>query len=470
MSPIKKRLPKISEVLRTKPRKYQIEGMKFLYKNNGRAIIGDDMGLGKTIQALGWLAVVQEFPAVVVCPANGKWSWERQVKEHTKMKAVVLSGQKTYKIPRAQIYIINYHIFHHWKEVLEKLCPKTMIIDECDNIKNLKAKRTACILELAKRCEIPHIIPMSGTPMRSAPVELYPSLFLVRPKEYRSFWKYVYRYCDPKPAWRGKGMDFTGAKNLKELGERISPYFLRRIKSEVEKELPPKQRSILPVDITNRSEYETAKRDFVKWYKGNKGNAKTAKAMTKNKMLEKLIRLGQLRGLAARGKLSTVMDWVDRFLKETDRKLLVFCYHKKMFNALWENYKDIAMKGKSKGSKGAAEIDKFQNDPKTRLAILSIKADGACSTLTAASDVLFTELAWTPAALKQAEDRVHRIGQKADSVNIYYMIARNTVEEHIWEVLGEKEEIIEEILAGRSSRTSVQSVVADYITSKMTGE
>jgi len=434
---------------------FQQMGMRYIKRSKGRILVGDDMGLGKTIQVLSWLAVnPSKKPVIIITPASAKYNWEDQIKEHTKMKCVVLSGQKPYPITES-IAIINYDIISYWKEDLIKFKPCVMVLDECHYVKNRGTKRTKTCKELSRKMMC--VVPMSGTPLINGPVEFFPVLNMIDPKEFSSFWKYAFKYCDPKPGWRGRGYDFTGASNLKHLRKRIKPYFFRRTKKQVLKQLPEKRRTILTIDINNTKEYFQAKENFLEWYK-EKGNKITKKL----KRAQAWVKLGQLKQLVAKGKLKTACQWIDDFLSSTQEKLVVFVYHRKIFNKLIEKYKKIAAVGGKAGKERQRQVKKFQTDPGCTLFIGTIKADKESITLTASSTVLFLELGWTPSEHDQAEDRVNRIGQTDNKINMYYMLGKNTIDQHVWEIIERKRKVINQIMGGKSrshTHTSFSNII-----------
>ena len=433
---------RLKRSLKTIPFHFQMDGIRFIKKGSGRVIVGDDMGVGKTLQVLGWLSVnPSKRPVVIVTPANAKFNWSDQIEKHTFLSCDVLSGRKTHPITE-DIVVINYDIISYWQKRLIQLKPAVLVLDECHYLKNRKAQRTETCRSLSRVVKC--VLPLSGTPIINRPVEFFPVLNMIQPKEFPNFWKFAFRYCGAKRGFRG--WEFKGASHLDELRERILPFFLRRMKSEVLKELPEKRRTILPVEINNKNEYKKATLNFLNWYKDKAGTG----AVKRARKAQAIVKLGQLKQLTAEGKLKQAFEWIDDFLFSTDEKLVVFVYHKSIFGGLSKQYKKISAVGGKSGKERQRQVEKFQTDPKCRLFIGSLAADKEAITLTASSTVFFLELGWTPAEHEQAEDRVNRIGQTDNKITVYYMIGRNTIDEYVWEIIEKKRKIINKIMTGKS--------------------
>ena len=419
---------------------FQEEGVQWLIKKNGRGLIADEMGLGKTIQALAWLALnPDKRPSVIVCPASLKFNWEAEARRILPTERVhILEGRRASGVPSANLYIINYDILPYWVEALKLRRPYVLILDEVHYIKNAKTKRTKAVKKLAKG--VPHLIALSGTPIVNRPAEFYTILKLIDPNCVPSFWFYAKRYCGLYH--NGFGWKYDKATNTEELHRRLNGrVMIRRTKEEVLTELPSKVRTILPVAIENRREYDLADHDFMQWLQ-EKGE--------KKKVVETLAKIEVLKQLSVKGKLNTVIQWIKDFL-ETDQKLVVFATHKFVVKSLVSEFRGTAVHidGSTPQKERALAIRLFQKDPRVRLFVGNIQAAGVGLTLTAASNVAFVELPWTPAELEQAEDRCHRIGQK-DTVNVYYLLGRDTIEEKIAWILEKKKKVLSSILDGKS--------------------
>lgn len=169
---------------------------------------------------------------------------------------------------------------------------------------------------------------------------------------------------------------------------------------------------------------------------------------------------------AVRGKMKQAIDWITDFI-ESGQKLIVFATHTFVVDQLMETFKGQAVKVTGDDGQNARQqaVDRFQNDEDVRLFVGNIKAAGVGLTLTAASDVAFLELAWTPGDHDQAEDRAHRIGQTGN-VTAWYLLAENTIDEKIIRLLEGKRQIVDKVTDGAEGtlRFNILNELADFIT------
>lgn len=421
---------------------YQKDGVAFLQSRKGRALVGDEMGLGKTIQALAYLQLHTEIrPAVVVCPASLKFNWAKEVRETmtSKCEVQILEGKSPYKV-HGDIIIINYDILPAWVKALKDI-PKIIIADECHYFKSNSALRTKAIKLLAKDC--PHFIALSGTPIVNRPIEIYNALSIINSSAIPSFWEYAKRYC--KATHNGFGWDFTGASNTDELHKILTEtIMIRRKKADVLKDLPDKIHSFVPMSLDNQSEYDAIEADIIGYLRKVKGQ----KAADRASNAEIMVQIEQLKQAAVRGKLNSVVKWIEDFLEVND-KLVIFATHKFVIDKLMEVFHEVAVKidGRTSMVDRNTAVERFQNDPKAKLLVGNTQAAGVGLTLTASSNVGFIELPWTPGELKQAEDRCHRIGQK-DTVNVWMLLVLGTIEEKIAQLLDKKTKVLDAVLDG----------------------
>ena len=457
---------------------FQRQGVAFLEKKDGRGLIADSMGLGKTIQALAWLELRKEVrPAVIVVPASLKLNWELEAnKWMSNPKVQVLHGKSNTTL-YGEIIIVNYDILPNttkkvplpsgknriseikgtgWADRLVAFKPKVIIADEIHKIKSSSARRTKAVKALAKKAK--HFIGLSGTPIKNRPLEIFNAINIIDPLIAGTEKAFKFRYCDAKH--NGFGWDFNGASHTKELHEKLTnTIMIRRNKKDVLPELPDKMRSFVPMSLTNAKEYQKAEDNFLSWVAQTKGLAAAAKASR----AEQLTQVGLLKQLAAKGKMTASVEWVKDHL-EVNEKLVIFAVHKSTIANLMlklKVYNPVKIDGSVSTVNRQRAVDTFQNDKKCRVFIGNIQAAGEGITLTAAASLAFVELAWSPSDHSQAEDRIHRIGQLADSLNIYYLLARGTVEEKIAELIDSKQKIVDAVLDGKD--TQVGDLLAELM-------
>jgi len=439
---------------------YQIEGVRFLEQRQGIGIIGDEMGLGKTVQALGYLRLHPELsPVLVICPAVAKYVWYEFAQrwlQITSEDVCVLSSRQTNGIDllnKKRLYVINYDVLKDWEELLLQVGFKVVIGDEVQYVSNIKAKRTKAFVRIARR--IPKRIFLSGTPIKSFPSEFFTVLNLVEPKVFSNRWEYLQRYCNPRH--NGFGWVFRGASNQDELRKLITPLMLRREKQEVLVDLPPKLLQVVPLECEEiqLKAYEDADREFREWVIQN---------LTRKVQTEARNRIEHLKQLAYIAKRNAVIQWIRDFL-ESGKKLVVFGVHLRVLDDIEHMFADVCVRvdGHTKPEDRKLLEQKFQNDPSVQLFVGQVIAAGVALTLTAASSVAFVELPWTTADLDQAADRCHRIGQK-DVVSVYFLIAKDTVEEKIMRYLDRKRTVVRKLLDGKEveSEDLLESLLVEY--------
>jgi SNF2 family DNA or RNA helicase len=430
-----------------------------------RCLIADEPGLGKTIESLAVVEAEGAYPAVVVCPAGLKLNWEREIEKWLPHRTVtVLSGQKPKPFDAAHITVLNYDILHYWQAYLG--APRALIFDESHMLKNVYAKRTRAAFNLTSRLMSDDIVLLlSGTPILNRPVELVPQLGILGVlAHFGGGDKFRDRYCHPRVqrVWnkkRKKYINITlydGAENLDELNACLrKSCMVRRTKAEVLDELPPKVRSTLwlPGDKAVMRSYRKAEADVVGYLAaqarqlaeetGVDVEAAADAAAQRAASAEHMVRINQLRQLVAQAKLPAVFEWVDDF----PAPLVIFVHHRAIAQALLDRYDCPAVRGGMTAEEKQAAVDAFQaGAPRI---VCSIQAASFGLTLTAASNELFVEQAWTPAMLEQAESRCHRIGQH-DSVTAWYAAIADTIDETIFRLLRSKRDVVDAITDGQS--------------------
>jgi hypothetical protein len=299
----------------------------------------------------------------------------------------------------------------------------------------------------AKRC-----ILITGTPALSRPNELFTQLDMVLSSKMTWMDKYQFgrRYCDAKDT--NFGFEDKGASNLHELNYLLTrTVMLRRLKDEVLTDLPPKVREHVYVTIEDkyRSELQRGLKNIGE-FSSNIGKAQSL-SERQDKQFDSNREWMSLFQLSGEAKLKSVINYVENLL-ECKQKFLIFAHHLAILDGIEKFVKKAKVKymridGSTKTFDRQKHTETFQKDPECIVAILSMKAAGTGLTLHAASHVIFAELMWNPGELFQAEDRVHRVGQK-HSVTITYLLGKETLDEIVWDKISKKLDVVENSLNG----------------------
>ena len=390
---------------------------------NKRVLLGDEMGLGKTLQALSSVELSNKKPCLIVCPNSLKLNWEKEIRENFKDQKIEILGKNP--DPKADYYIINYESLHKYLEFLDSIKAKSVILDESLYVKNQKTKRTTSCLKAVKNIE--YRFALTGTAILKSPVDIISQLKVLNRLDYFGCENtFIEKFCgNSKTQW---GRDLRkGSSNLNVLNKELrESCFLRRDKEQVTRDLPEKSRSYVYLDTASKK-YKKHMSDFSKLPKR-----------------EKLDKIEFLRNMAAEEKLEGSKEWIDNFL-QTEKKLVVFAYHKNIQKELIKNYPEAAaITSEMSPVERDRNVRLFMENENCKLIICSLKAASVGLTLTASSDVLFVEMDWCAATNNQAEDRCHRIGQK-NNVNIWYLISKGTIEEHILNIANTKRKLFDKV-------------------------
>jgi len=421
---------------------FQKVGVAFAEASNGRCLIGDEMGVGKTIQAIGYAAINHARPGLVVCPANVKYNWQKEIKKWLPGEMVqVIDSSKTEMVP-AEFYIITYDLLVNRLQDILRIRPQLTIIDEAHYIKNSKAQRTVATMTVARHC--PRVIALSGTAIASRPKEFFNVLNLLRPDEFNSEWNFKQSYCDP--FHNGFGWNFDGASNTKELNERTRDVCIRRLKSEVLPDLPPRTRQFLPIQLTpeQRRTYDIAQDEWEQRINEYYLNGESIPPGTI------LVMLGDLRKKCGEIKIPYACDWVKEYNASTGKPLIVFAHHSDIIKGISMGIGDLKVAnitGQTPAKERMNIVDSFQ-EGHVDVLVCSTMAAKEGLTLTKADTILFIEREWVPSDEEQAEARVHRIGQESDNVHSVYLSCMNTVDEHFDRVVEQKRQVVKAVLDG----------------------
>ena len=227
--------------------------------------------------------------------------------------------------------------------------------------------------------------------------------------------------------------------NIKlKIHDRISKFMIRRLKEDVLKDLPPKIRSVIPLQIT-----ENERKIYIE-------TDKELEDAIVNKETNILSKMAKLKQVAFQVKKNSAIQFIKDYIDNVG-KLVVFIWHIESYNILMKEFEKIAV-----GINGSVSIqdrnkavEEFQNNPKIKLFVGQIKSAGTGLTLTASSCTVFLEFGMTAPQHLQAEDRVHRIGQEADSVLAQYLILEDSIEQDCMNTLNKRAKHLEAVLDGK---------------------
>jgi SWI/SNF-related matrix-associated actin-dependent regulator 1 of chromatin subfamily A len=411
--------------------KHQEQGIKFLLSKK-KCILADDMGLGKTYQSI--VAAIESGveKVLVVCPANAKINWKREIMNFLPEEEV--SILKTGYWNPKKFTIINYDIlknFHtlvdgrkNYKEgeIRRELVDfgfDLIILDEAHMVKNPKSQRTKIINQISEKIERRWLL--TGTPIANRPMDYYNLLFLCSASVTANWQYYAFRYCAAKKFnKRTKNGKFRqiwitdGASNLEELHNRTKKYILRRVKED-HLDLPPKIVAPYYLELEDMSAYNRVFDEYLEWAKSEGKNLGAGRHMVELVVLRKFISLK---------KVEHSIELAEQAM-EQGKKIIIFTNFTDSFNALMSHFGKLAVghNGKMNDRQKQHSVDEFQNNDKVKVFVGNLVS----------------------ANHAQAEDRAYRIGQNY-SVNVYYPIFEDTVDTMMYEMLQSKRQIISTIM------------------------
>jgi hypothetical protein len=437
-------------------RPFQRAGVAYVLQAR-RAFLADEQGLGKTVQALAALEADEAYPAVVVCPASLKLNWMREIETWLPHRTATLVQGTGKTPPAADITVLNYEIVHAHTARLTLRKLKAVVLDESHYVKNPRAKRTQAVRRLVGGLSENGLrLALTGTPVLNHAEELIPQLRILGCLD--TF---------------GSGARF--ARRFQGIGaeERIHWHlrrtcFVRRLKADVLPQLPAKRQVVVPVALDNEREYRLAEKDVVEWLREQPLDLKELDAkIAATLRAERLAQLNTLKRLAAMGKSGAATTWIHDFL-ESGEPLVVFAGSRDVQERLVQRFPEaLHILGSDTQNQREAAVQAFQAPDGPQLLICATRVAGQGITLTRASNVAFLDLEWTPAMHDQAEDRLHRIGQH-DAVTAWYLLAAQTIDETMIELIGRKRGIVAAVTDGRTDETEglVEGVVRELRSGK----
>ena len=451
-------------------RPYQAQGLSFLnflrdYGFGG--ILADEMGLGKTIQTLSFIQYMVEKghkePNLIVVPTSVLPNWEREAGKFVPdLKCLTIYGSRRdnlfKQIKGSQLVLTTYALLRRDLEELQKYEFNSIILDEAQNIKNPNTITARSVRRLDSKLRIC----LSGTPIENNLFELWSLFEFLMPGFLGS--QHSFQRGIIKPIKDGD------EETLDYLRSRVRPFILRRTKSQVAKDLPPKVENVQYCALADEQMELYA--SLAKKLKEQVLADVDQKGMAKSQMsiLDALLKLRQIcchprllkldiPGVSTNlpsGKFDAFKDMVTEVISE-GHKVLVFSQFVQMLHIIrsWLQISDIPFAYLDGASKDRFEqVDRFNNTPEIPIFLISLKAGGTGLNLTSADYVIHYDPWWNPAVESQATDRTHRIGQTRQ-VFSYKMICQNTVEEKILQLQDAKRDVAEAIIPGKDTWKSL---------------
>ncbi len=459
-------VPELPATLAQTLRGYQQEGVDWLYRcalNGGAALLADDMGLGKTLQTLAFLKLwktnspqASELPVLIVCPATlfGTWRDEAQ-KFIPDFNVLIMHGARRkdyYEVmASADLIVTSYALLDRDAAHYVKLPIAAMVLDEASAIRNPDTLAAKAARKVKQSAPDAACVAITGTPVENSVRDLWSIFQFLMPGYLGSREDFRTRYEVPCAA------ELPDRAALQRLRWRTEPFMLRRVKSQVAKDLPPKIESIVWCDPSpmQRDHYQAILRHGVE--KMDQVRKSVGKEGARMQMLTVLLRLRQsccdlrlIDDKISGESISDVSAKLARLLellgeaRRGGHRVLVFSQFTSMLSLIRHELDegDVDYCYLDGGTRDrTAVVDRFQKSDGPSVFLISLKAGGYGLTLTAADTVVLFDPWWNPAVEAQAADRIHRIGQTKPAT-IYKFISRGTVEEKILRLQDKKRNVM----------------------------
>lgn len=416
--------------------------------------IFDDMGLGKTVQGLAVIKFHKEYtPTLYVSKSAILFQWMKQIVRWLGPDYLpqIISTSRDFIFPGLKSYIISYDLLKRFpKEKIQALGIRLVVLDECQQIKNVDSSRTQEVRKLVGDPTV-KVLPLSGTPWKNRGSEFFPVLNIMDPIKFYSNQQFLENHVEFY--YEGNKKKQGGIRNIPKFREYTSSLLIRREYEEVMDEFPDVNRMKLNVQLDDleQSTYDESVSDFVKWYNQFVIDG-TEDSLNGMEILAKLARMRHITGLA---KIPATLGFVEEFIEETNKnKLVIFVHHKDvghimhsaMINTSKESNADFCelaqelLKTGVKVFKYTSELsdsERFEmqeafNKATRAIMVASTLACGEGVDLQTCADSILHERQWNPQNEDQATPgRFRRIGQVSGVINITVPEAEGTVDEHL---------------------------------------
>ena len=448
--------PVLPSTLQAELRDYQAEGYRWLARLahwGAGACLADDMGLGKTVQALALiLSRAPQGPTLVLAPMSvcGNWIDEAQRFAPTLRPQRFGPGDRAAQLKAAgpfDLIVCSYGLLQTEGERLAEVTWETVVADEAQAFKNALTKRSQAIMRLNGGFRMI----ATGTPIENRLGELWNLFRFINPGLLGSQERFNQRFANPIELDK----DPLARQRLRQL---LRPFILRRLKSEVLSELPPRTEITLRLELSEGEQalYEALRQQAIERLDlaatANPGQARF-------QLLAEIMRLRRVcchprlalpDSTLPSAKLDAFSDIVDELL-DNRHKALVFSQFVDHLSILRAHLDTRGIRyqyldGSTSEAQRRAAVAAFQAG-EGELFLISLRAGGFGLNLTAADYVIHMDPWWNPAVEDQASDRAHRIGQERP-VTIYRLVAKGTIEERILTLHAAKRDLADDLLEG----------------------
>ena len=440
--------PKLNATLRDY-QKYGYKWLKYLTDNSLGACLADDMGLGKTLQAIALLSKVHEEKkkkSMVIMPKSLIYNWENEIKRFSpKLKVGVYYGinRDFSSLKKVDIILTTYGTIRNDIENLLEQKFDLLVLDESQNIKNINSQTTKAVLLLNAKKRVA----LSGTPIENNLLELYSLFRFLNPEMFGSVQEFTNDYIVPI-------QKYSDTSTIEELRKKIYPFLLRRVKKEVLADLPDKIEKLVYVDMNDehRRFYEERRKYYYSLLEKNtssQGNFDKFFVLQAINELRHIVSSPELESKKIISSKKEVL--IENVIEaiENNHKVLVFVNYLSSIESICDSLKEnkikyLKMTGQTKDRQNL--VDKFQNDSRYKVFVMTLKTGGVGLNLVSADTIFIYDPWWNTTVENQAIDRAYRLGQDK-TVFAYKMIMRNTIEEKILKLQEMKNKLLDDLIS-----------------------
>ena len=440
--------PKLNATLRDY-QKYGYKWLKYLTDNNLGACLADDMGLGKTLQAIVLISKIHEEKkkkSMVIMPKSLIYNWENEIKRFSpKLKVGVYYGinRDFSSLKKADVILTTYGTIRNDIENLLEQKFDLLVLDESQNIKNINSQTTKAVLLLNAKKRVA----LSGTPIENNLLELYSLFRFLNPEMFGSVQEFKNDYIVPI-------QKYSDTSTIEELRKKIYPFLLRRVKKEVLADLPDKIEKLVYVDMNDKHRrfYEERRKYYYSLLEKNtssQGNFDKFFVLQAINELRHIVSSPELENKKIISSKKEVL--IENVIEaiENNHKVLVFVNYLSSIESICDSLKEnkikyLKMTGQTKDRQNL--VDKFQNDSRYKVFVMTLKTGGVGLNLVSADTIFIYDPWWNTTVENQAIDRAYRLGQDK-TVFAYKMIMRNTIEEKILKLQEMKNKLLDDLIS-----------------------